>query len=85
MDEINREHAERAGITQDRIWQGIAKGMDEEEGTVRYNYHKLAGEWLGMKPAEKHEVKADLADSFRKVAAMLIKGDSGKAGEGEPK
>jgi len=33
----------------------------------------------GLKAPEKHEVKADLTDSFRKVAAMLIKQEPGKA------
>jgi len=63
-------------------------GLVKDERTVvahgaRADGVKLLMAARGLKAPEKHEVKADLTDSFRKVAAMLIKGDSGKAGEGE--
>lgn len=53
IDRINEKDAKEAGITRLFLWEQIKSGIDTEEGSVRYNYTKLAAEFLGMKLAEQ--------------------------------
>lgn len=79
MDEINREIAEKAGISAVFLWSKIKEGIEEEEGSVRYNYIKLSGEWIGLKPVERIQhsgsvgIIPQLSDGDRAVLAASIK------------
>jgi hypothetical protein len=48
MEEIIEEEAQKAGLTRSKVLVEVARGIDEEEGNVRFNYTKLSASLLGM-------------------------------------
>jgi hypothetical protein len=55
MDEINREHAEKVGVTLDFFWKQMKEGIETDDLGDRLGYLKLTGKLNGWEPAEKHE------------------------------
>lgn len=59
MDDLqaeSRKAAKKAGVTPAAFWDRIKAGMADDDLRVAYPYVKTAGEFLGLKPAENHNV-----------------------------
>ena len=73
MEEIQArslEVAQKKGVTPELFWERVKSGMDTEDMDTAFKFVRLAGEYMGIKPAEKHEMKHDLTGSLMEIAVQ---------------